>query len=385
MTKRINDPGVSAESPEQETIREFIRANYPKWDDISFQPTAQGSSYITYILNKPLDIMSTVFTAREDDLTAALHLELGDLVITLDAPRNAFLIRRVVKDRVPLLLEDYLKSPQHDYRPVLHTHLEYALGRDPFGEVIMGDLANPVAPHTLVAGTTGSGKTVFLNNTLVQLLLDHSPEILQVLFCDPLSTLGSYYSEIPHLWRPIEFGDDQKVLAHLKELVTEIDRRRNIVAKAQLPDRAAYLKANPDETMPFILLVIDEANRFTNQKNLRDLYLNTVYDLLCNGRKWGIHLILSVQRPSGDALGLGFKDNLQARVVFKLENVDHSTNVLGEGQTVGAHLRGAGDALYRVGSDVTRFQAFWLPSRPTEGQAWLGDYVNQIKQKWGTK
>jgi DNA segregation ATPase FtsK/SpoIIIE-like protein len=86
-----------------------------------------------------------------------------------------------------------------------------------------------------------------------------------------------------------------------------------------------------------------------------------------------------------DVLGPGFKDNLQARVVFRLENVDHSANVLGEGQSIGTYLRGAGDGLYRVGSEITRFQGFFIPDRPTEGHLWLSDYLDQIKQKWGTK
>jgi len=385
MAKQVDIAAASGESPEQETIREFIRANYPKWSEITFQPTVESSSYVTYLINKPLDIQSNIFLAREDDLTAALHLAIGDLTITLDAPRNAFIIRQVIKDRSPLFLEDYFKSPGYEQRPILDTQLEYALGRDPFGEIVRGDLTNPIAPHTLVAGTTGSGKTVFLNSTLVQLLLDHSPEILQVLFCDSLSVLGSYYREIPHLWRPIEFSDDQKLLAQMKELVAEKDRRMNIVAKAQLPDRESYLRAYPDEAMPFILLVIDEANRFTTRKDLREPYLNTVYALLSNGRKWGIHVILSVQRPMSDVLGPGFKDNLQARVVFRLENVDHSANVLGEGQTIGTYLRGTGDGLYRVGSQVTRFQAFFIPDHPTAGRTWLGEYVIWIKRKWSSK
>ena len=384
MTKQAATTDAAGESPEQETIREFIRANYPKWSEITFQPTVESSSYVTYLINKPLDIQSNIFLAREDDLTAAMHLSIGDLTITLDAPRNAFVIRQVIKDRSPLFLEDYFKSPRYNDRPVLTTQLEYALGYDPFSQAVIGDLANPSAPHTLVAGTTGSGKTAFLNSTLVQLLLDHSPEVLQVLFCDPRSTLGAYYSEIPHLWRPIEFSDDRKLLAQIKELAAERDRRSNIIAKAQLPDRAAYLKAYPDEVMPFILLVIDEATRFTQQKDLKDAYLNTVYDLLSNGRRFGIHLILSVQRPMSDVLGPGFKDNLAARVVFKLENVDHSTNVLG-GQTIGTYLQGAGDGIYRMGSEITRFQGFFIPDRPTVGRAWLGEYVLQIKRKWNSK
>jgi S-DNA-T family DNA segregation ATPase FtsK/SpoIIIE len=382
MTKRVS-AGVPAESLEQKTIREFIRANYPRWTEITFQPTVEGNSYVTYLINKPLDIQSNIFLAREDDLTAALHLSIGDLTITLDAPRNAFLIRQVIKDRAPLFLEDYLKSLTTDRRPGLSTRLEYALGYDPFSEVVMGDLANPAAPHMLVAGTTGSGKTVFLNSVLVQLLLDHSPDDLQVLF-GGASILESYYSKIPHLWRPVEF-DAPKALEQMKELLAEKNRRADLIAKAQSPDRAAYLKTNPKTIMPFILLVIDEAQFFTNNKYLRDGYINTVYDLLSTGRTAGVHLILSVQRPMSDVLGPGFKDNLQARVVFRLENVDHSANVLGEGQSIGTYLRGAGDGLYRVGSEITRFQGFFIPDRPTEGHLWLSDYLDQIKQKWGTK
>jgi hypothetical protein len=388
---------------EKEAIRQFIRVNWSKWTEITFQPTIENEGYITHILDKPLDVHDNVFFTRETDLTAALRLPNQSLIITLDAPRNAFLLRIAREDRQILFMDQLLEKPTRN--PETSSPEQFALanrnyqilqeytakrpygfvvGLDPFSELVLGDLENSIAPHMLVAGTTGSGKTVFLHTVLLQLLSNRSPKQLNVLFADPGQITQAPYEKIPHLWRPLTM-DASKMLEYIKELVEEREKRLRLLAQGGADDRRSYLNKYPEENFPIILLVIDEAQTFTSRKELSTAYLNRIYDLLCNGRKVGIHIMLGLQRPMADTLGNGFKDNLGARVILRLESADHSENVLGDGNRAAARLRDNGDGLYKVGGDVTRFQGYFIPKNDHSfpNRPWVGTYIEKIIKKWG--
>jgi len=238
------------------------------------------------------------------------------------------------------------------------ARLPLALGKDVSGRVIVGDLSE--MPHLLIAGTTGSGKTVCMNSVLAGLLMSRSPEELRLMLVDPKIVEFSSYNHLPHLIVPV-VTDPKKVALGLRWAITEMENRYKLFAKVGVRNIESYNRREkvtqgmlfddpetpppedePPERIPYIVIVIDE---------LADLMLvaqadveNCVARLAQLSRAVGIHMILATQRPSVNVITGTIKANFPARIAFQVAQKVDSRTIL---DTIGADtLLGKGDMLF---------------------------------------
>ncbi len=230
------------------------------------------------------------------------------------------------------------------------ARLPIPLGRDVNGHYQIADLAK--MPHLLVAGSTGSGKSIFINVLIATLLLNRTPDELRLVMVDPKMVEMTEYNGIPHLLAPV-VTDMEKVIGILRWAVTEMERRYQLFMRSGVRNIEAYQKRSkelgphlekPPENIPYVVLIIDE---------LADLMMTAPDDIETalvrlgqKGRASGIHLILATQRPSVDVITGLIKANFPARIAFAVTSQIDSRVIL---DTPGAErLLGRGDMLYKA-------------------------------------
>lgn len=220
------------------------------------------------------------------------------------------------------------------------TRLAFPLGKGSGGETQVADLAK--MPHLLVAGATGSGKSVFVNSLITSLLSHASPEELRFVMVDPKRVELTVYNGIPHLLTPV-IVDTSKVVNALRWMLGQMDERLNLLSEAGVRDISSYNKKHDDsERMPFLVLIIDE---------LADLMITAgkaveqgLVRLAQMGRATGIHIVVATQRPSVDVVTGLIKANFPTRVSFMVTSLVDSRTILdGSGAE---KLLGRGDMLY---------------------------------------
>ena len=242
------------------------------------------------------------------------------------------------------------------------TNLALALGKGAGGEAVVGDLAK--MPHLLIAGATGSGKTVCLNTIICCLLLHNTPNSLRFIMVDPKRVELTPFNSIPHLAAPV-IVDTDKALNTLRWLNTEMDKRYQQMAMVSARNIEAYNKKKEgEERIPYLVLVIDE---------LADLMMagsDEVEHILCRlaqlARATGIHLVVATQRPSVDVVTGLIKANFPTRISFAVTSQVDSRTIL---DTVGAEkLLGRGDMLYLPpeASKPKRIQGCYVSDPETE-------------------
>ncbi|MEA3399015.1 MAG: DNA translocase FtsK 4TM domain-containing protein [Patescibacteria group bacterium] len=222
--------------------------------------------------------------------------------------------------------------------------LMIALGRGLSGKAIFGNLAK--MPHCLIAGTTGSGKSVTIHSIITSLLYKNGPEDLRFIMVDPKRVELPLYNRIPHLLTPV-ITDPKKTILSLKWAVQEMDRRYDIFEAEACRDISSYnqkTKASKEEAekLPYIIIVVDELADIM-QSYPRELE-SAIVRLAQMSRAVGIHLILSTQRPSVNVITGLIKANIPTRVALQVSSQVDSRTILDQG---GAEkLLGAGDMLY---------------------------------------
>jgi len=237
------------------------------------------------------------------------------------------------------------------------SKLKLALGKDISGVPIVADLGD--MPHLLIAGATGSGKTVCVNSLIASLLYNASPDELKFVMIDPKRVELAPFNELPHLIAPV-VTDTKKVAHALEWLVNEMDRRYELFAQLGVRNIDAYNKKTKDgevAILPYIIVIIDE---------LADLMLvaqqeveNMITRLAQLSRAVGIHMIIATQRPSVDVITGVIKANFPSRISFKVASKVDSRTVL---DINGAEkLLGKGDMLFMEPGN----------SKPVRGQASL--------------
>ncbi len=219
----------------------------------------------------------------------------------------------------------------------------FAVGKDIGGSCIVGNIAK--MPHMLIAGTTGSGKSVCMNSIIVSLLYKSGPEDVKLIMVDPKMVELGIYNGIPHLLIPV-VTDPKKAAGSLQWAVTEMMRRYKIMSDAGVRDLESYnsiaMSEDDGQKLPQIVIIIDE---------LADLMLvaaKEVEDSICRiaqmGRAAGMHLIIATQRPSADVITGLMKANIPSRIAFAVASAMESRIIL---DTQGAEkLVGKGDMLY---------------------------------------
>ena len=229
--------------------------------------------------------------------------------------------------------------------------LTVALGRGISGKACFGNLAK--MPHALIAGTTGSGKSVTIHSVITSLLYRNGPEDMKFIFVDPKRVELTLYNKIPHLLTPV-ITDAKKAILALKWAAKEMDRRYDILESESVRDIESYhkniLSSNkkdekiPDK-MPYIVIIIDELADIMSSYP-RELE-SAIVRLAQMSRAVGIHLILSTQRPEVNVITGLIKANIPARIALKVSSGIDSRTIL---DATGAEkLLGAGDMLYSSG------------------------------------
>jgi len=238
--------------------------------------------------------------------------------------------------REPVVLRDILASPAFQQAA---SKLVLALGKDILGAPTVTDLAQ--IPHLLIAGATGSGKSVGLNSMICSMLLNASPDEVKFIMIDPKMLELSVYDGIPHLIAPV-VTHPKKAAAALHWAVQEMERRYRLLAEQGVRGIDGYNQTHPAQRLPYIVVVIDE---------LADLMLvarRDVEDSLTRlaqmARAAGLHLLVATQRPSVDVLTGIIKANFPARISFQVSSRTDSRTIL---DAIGAErLLGKGDMLF---------------------------------------
>jgi S-DNA-T family DNA segregation ATPase FtsK/SpoIIIE len=273
------------------------------------------------------------------------------------------------KQRQMVGLATLFASPEYTDSP---KPLLTVLGKDITGQPLFADVAR--MPHGLIAGTTGSGKSVAIHNIIISLLFRNSPEQLRFIMVDPKLVELTLYNGIPHLLTPV-ITDAKKAILALKWLTKEMERRYNVLEERRVRDISSYhesvlapaLSAYQDtkddvtelpETMPYIIVVIDELADImaTYPRELEA----SIVRLAQMSRAVGIHLILSTQRPSVNVITGLIKANIPGRIALQVASqIDSRTILDGSGAE---KLLGAGDMLFLSGdmSKPKRIQSAFI-------------------------
>ncbi len=233
-------------------------------------------------------------------------------------------------------LRDIMESKEMQAKP---SKLEFVLGRDVAGDVLTADLAS--MPHLLVAGTTGSGKSVMINTLLTSFLYRNSPAELRLILVDPKRVEMTLYNDIPHLLTPVIYEPD-KTISALKWAVGEMDRRLKLLADKTKRNIAEYNALKEVEPMPYIVIVLDEFSDLmaVAGKDVEALIVRIAQ----MARAVGIHLVLATQRPSVGVVTGIIKANVPARIALTTASQIDSRTIID--QAGAEKLLGKGDMLF---------------------------------------
>ncbi len=302
--------------------------------DVEMEGANVGPRVTQYTLKPPTGVKLTKITALENNLA----LDLAAHSIRMEAPIPG---KKAVGIEVPnvksatVRLSSMLQA--QEWREAKGP-LGFAIGRDIAGKAVVAELDR--MPHLLVAGQTGSGKSVMINTILTSLLYRNSPSDLKLILVDPKQVELKPYDDIPHLLSPV-ITEPEKCISALKWAVAEMERRYKALADAGKRNIAEYNTVKKEEGMPYIVIVIDE---------LADLMMMAARDVEAlivriaqKARAVGIHLVLATQRPSVDVITGLIKANVPARIAFTTASQVDSRTIIDQ---IGAEkLLGQGDML----------------------------------------
>lgn len=299
--------------------------------------TANVGPTVTQYTLKPKDgVKLNQIVARQNDLALALSAR----SIRIEAPipgKDLVGIEIPNKVAAKVTLKEILISPQFK---AVKSKLALALGRDVAGEAMAIDLEK--MPHMLIAGSTGSGKSVCINSLIVTLLYNNSPADLRLILVDPKRVELTCYNDIPHLLTPVVTEVDKTVSA-LKWAVCEMERRYKLFADEGKRNIIAYNSAPGAEgKLPYIVIIIDELADLmaTSAKEVE----GSIVRLAQMARATGMHLVIATQRPSVDVLTGLIKANIASRIAFATASQVDSRTILDLSGS--EKLLGFGDMLF---------------------------------------
>ncbi|HTK39408.1 MAG TPA: DNA translocase FtsK 4TM domain-containing protein [Patescibacteria group bacterium] len=338
--------------------------------DVKMEGANIGPKVTQYTLSPPSGVKLSRISALETNL--ALNLAASSLRIEAPIPgKRAVGIEVPNRKAADVRLYGVLAS---DEWKKIGEPLGFAVGKDISGEAVVGKLNK--MPHLLIAGQTGSGKSVMINSLLTSLLYRNSPSDMKLILVDPKQVEMAPYEDIPHLLTPV-IVEPEKTISALKWATNEMERRYKLLAEQKVRDIATYNKrmqgrgkhisvedenGNAQEVsegkMPYIVIVIDE---------LADLMMVAARDvealivrLAQKARAVGIHLVLATQRPSVDVITGLIKANVPARIAFTVASQVDSRTILD--QAGAEKLLGQGDMLMKtadMGKPI-RVQGAWV-------------------------
>lgn len=296
-----------------------------------------GPTVTQYAIEIPMGTKLSKILALQTDLALALATPTGSVRIEAPIPGKS-----QIGIEIPNISAEFvsLKNVLSDSAiRATKSKLAIGLGLDVSGNSVISDIGK--MPHLLIAGTTGSGKSVLMNALIATILFRASPQEVKLILVDPKRVELSEYNDIPHLLTPV-IVEPEKILSALKWATSEMDRRYKLFHEAQVRNIAGYNELSGFQALPYIVIVIDELN------DLMQFAPVEVEDNICRiaqmARATGIHLVVATQRPSVDVITGLIKANIPCRIAFNVSSMVDSRVII---DSPGAEkLLGKGDMLY---------------------------------------
>ena len=301
----------------------------------------RGPKITRYELSLPLGTSVRKIPSYEDDIAAALAAK--TITIKAPIPGSSYVGIELENDTFTTVYQRELL--ESDAFQNCKDPLPVAIGKDISGEIVVKSLVDMV--HLLIAGSTGSGKSVFIHNIVLSLIFKSSPDDLRLIMIDPKKVEFPIYNGLPHLLTPEVVAGSQKAINALKWCVKEMDRRYGLMAQAgfnniKVYNKSELVKAGQFEKLPYIVIIVDElAEVMMANKKEAEACIQRITQL---ARACGMHMVLATQRPSVDIITGVIKNNIPSRIAFSLQSGIDSKTIL---TTVGAEkLLGRGDMIF---------------------------------------
>ena len=355
-----NKKGADSREELRETAVKLVETLRSFGVEVKLLQVSRGPSVTRYELQPSVGVKVSKITNLSDDI--ALNLAASAVRIEAPIPGKAAIgIEVPNKEVTSVALRDVIESDEFKNAP---SKLSVALGMDITGKAIIGDIAK--MPHVLIAGATGSGKSVCINSIITSILYKADPNEVKLMMVDPKVVELGVYNGIPHLLVPV-VTDPKKASGALGWAVSEMTRRSNLFAENGVRDLAGYnevLELDGEEKLPQIVIIIDE---------LSDLMMvapKEIEDSICRlaqmARAAGMHLIIATQRPSVNVITGVIKANIPSRIAFAVSSHIDSRTIL---DSAGAEkLLGKGDMLFMPmgASKPTRIQGAFISDKEVE-------------------
>jgi S-DNA-T family DNA segregation ATPase FtsK/SpoIIIE len=357
----LSDKRSKPTSGDIEANAEIIHSTFGEFGiEVDMGEVRVGPTVTQYSLKPSAGVRLTRITGLSNDL--ALALAAHPIRIEAPIPGKSLVGIEVPNQKTAMVsLKELLESKEFTHRA---HNLMIALGKDVAGKVWFADL--PRMPHLLIAGATGSGKTVCVNTIIMSLLYQNTAETLRFIMIDPKRVELTLYNGIPHLLTPV-ITNVHKTVNALKWAIGEMERRFEVLSQDGSRDVPSYNTKHPDHKIPSIVIVIDE---------LADLMATAASEVEAGiirlaqmARAVSIHLILATQRPSVDVITGLMKANIPARIAFSVASIIDSRTIL---DCPGAEkLLGRGDMLLLTAelSKPVRIQGAFVSEDELKGVA----------------
>lgn len=388
-TNKINN------QPEHFYFDEIIRRLEEKMTEFKVDAKVinilKGPVVDTFEIELGAGVKVSRITSIQDDLSLALsgvpirmvYPMKGRTTVGIEIPRNP---------REVIYLEDVLKAKHFTDTK---ARLPIAMGKTSLGEVSIVDLAS--MPHMLVAGSTGAGKSVFINTLLVSLLVKMSPDKMKLVLIDPKQLELALYANLPHLLLPV-ITEPKNVNLALAWACEEMERRYSILKEMGVRNIEGFnekLKHTSEEVLekiskhyseqdeeyelPYLVIIVDEFADLVLSRFGKEIE-NSIARLAAKARAAGIHIVLATQRPSVDVITGVIKNNFPSRVAFKVQSGNDSRTIL---NSQGAeNLLGKGDMLFSYSSELQRLHSAYVDENEIEA---LVEKLGKIPAKFSQK
>lgn len=339
----LSDKRGKPTSGDVDANAEIIKSTFDQFGiDVDMGEIRVGPTVTQYTMKPAAGVKLSRITGLSNDL--ALALAAHPIRIEAPIPGKALVGVEVPNQKTAMVsIKELIEDKEYRQRP---HNMMLVLGKDVAGKVWLGEMTK--MPHLLIAGATGSGKTVCVNTVIMGLLYQNTAETLRFIMVDPKRVELTLYNGIPHLLTPV-ITNTQKTVNALKWTIGEMERRFELLASVGSRDINSYNQKHPDTKLPYIVFVIDE---------LADLMATAASEVEAGiiriaqmARAVGIHLLVATQRPSVDVITGLMKANIPGRIAFSVASAIDSRTIL---DAPGAEkLLGRGDMLF-ASSDMSK-------------------------------
>ena len=334
----IDPPSEIKDTSDVDMRKRKIKEKLKQFDiDVDIVDTNIGSAVTQYMLQTKSVTKISKISSLQEDLALAMASSTGSVRVEAPIPGTSYIGIEVPNTNRSLV---YFKSlVTSDAMKGLKSRLSITLGRDVAGKTYAYDIGK--MPHLLIAGTTGSGKSIFIHNILFSILFRATPNEVKFILVDPKRVELNHYQDIPHLLTPV-VTDMDKAPSVFRWAVDEMDRRYKLFEQAKVRNIEGYNEKSGIQVMPYIVIVVDELAEIM----VRDPagVEKSIIRLAQLARATGIHLVLAVQRPSTNIITGLIKANISCRVAFKVPSQIDSRVIID--QPGAEKLLGKGDMLF---------------------------------------